>query len=477
VGGADLIGLLTLTGTTHTNAGTYTADAWSFAGAPNYLDANGTVNDEIKKVQLTVTAPNFTVTYGDLAPSPITPVITGFVNGEGTGALTMQPTCTTTYTPTSNAGSAQTTSCTGGTAANYSFAYAGGTVTVNVKAATVTANDQTKAYGDAFAFSGTEFTPNGLINGDVVNSVTLTSAGAPAAASPLNSPYAIIASNAVGTGLGNYNISYVPGHMVVTNDAPVITSALGPAVPVALGSTVSISGTFTDHGVANDSYTISSTWTSTDGTTAYSGTSTFGGSAGTFAIQPTNVPVGVYTVTIKVTDKWNAESAPWTLTGYVVVFDPSGGFVTGGGWITAPDKSCDPTFAPAGVCTDATGGRANFGFVSKYQKGANVPSGNTEFQFQAGKLNFKSTSYQWLVISGPMAQYKGTGTINGGATSYNFILTAVDGLMPGGGGSDKFRIKITDLAGNVIFDNQVGDLDSATPNTTLGGGDVTIHTK
>ena len=39
--------LLDLSGTTHTNAGTYTADTWSFAGNGNYNSKNGTVNDKI----------------------------------------------------------------------------------------------------------------------------------------------------------------------------------------------------------------------------------------------------------------------------------------------------------------------------------------------------------------------------------------------------------------------------------------------
>lgn len=477
VANTNLSGQLTLSGTTHTSAGTYNGDAWSFAGGTNYENAIGTVNDEIKKVQLTVTAPSYTVTYGDPVPTPIAPNITGFVTGEGTSALTTQPTCTTTYTPTSNASSAQTTSCGGGTAANYSFTYVSGTVTVNRKAATVTAQDQTKAYGDAFTFSGTEFTPGGLINGDVVSSVTLSSAGTPAAASPLNSPYAITASNAVGTGLGNYSINYVGGKLFVTNNAPVITSAAGPSAPVAAGSQVTVTGTFTDHGIANDAYTVSSSWASTGSPLSFAGTSTFDGNAGTFTIQSASVPVGVYTVTITVTDKWNAASAPWIVTAYVVVYDPNGGFVTGGGWISANNGSCVQQFAPSGVCSNATGGRANFGFVSKYQKGANVPSGNTEFQFQDGNLNFKSTNYQWLVISGPQAQFKGTGTINGGSAVYSFILTAWDGQASGGGGTDKFRIKIMDANGNVVFDNQLGDSDSAAPTTGLGGGSIQIQSK
>jgi hypothetical protein len=118
-------------------------------------------------------------------------------------------------------------------------------------------------------------------------------------------------------------------------------------------------------------------------------------------------------------------------------------------------------------------GKANFGFVSKYQNGASVPTGNTEFQFKAGNLNFSSTSYEWMVVAGVRAQYKGVGTINGSG-SYNFILTAIDGQSPGGGGADKFRIKIFG-PGGVVYDNQMNDPDSNDPTTVLGGGSIQIH--
>ena len=47
VQGEDLSGFLSLAGTTHTDAGTYAADAWSFAGGTNYNDASGTVSNTI----------------------------------------------------------------------------------------------------------------------------------------------------------------------------------------------------------------------------------------------------------------------------------------------------------------------------------------------------------------------------------------------------------------------------------------------
>jgi hypothetical protein len=43
----DLSGLLTLSGTTHTDAGDYPSDPWTFTGNTNYNSANGTVHDII----------------------------------------------------------------------------------------------------------------------------------------------------------------------------------------------------------------------------------------------------------------------------------------------------------------------------------------------------------------------------------------------------------------------------------------------
>ena len=156
--------------------------------------------------------------------------------------------------------------------------------------------------------------------------------------------------------------------------------------------------------------------------------------------------------------------------GYVLlaVYDPTAGFVTGGGWIDSPEG--------AYAANPGLTGKAIFGFVSKYKKGATVPTGNTEFQFKAGDLNFHSDTYDWLVIAGPKAMYKGTGTVNS-AGAYGFMLSAIDGQLNGGGGTDKFRIKIWDKdTDNVIYDNKLdGDDDLADPTTEIGGGQIVIH--
>ena len=64
-------------------------------------------------------------------------------------------------------------------------------------------------------FAGTEFTESGLVNGDTVMGVTLTSAGTGGRHRWPGSPYAITPSGAVGTGLANYTISYVNGGLAV----------------------------------------------------------------------------------------------------------------------------------------------------------------------------------------------------------------------------------------------------------------------
>jgi hypothetical protein len=55
IGNVDLSGDLTLSGTTHTNAGTYVGDVWSFSGGMNYNDASGTVDNSIAKRTATIT--------------------------------------------------------------------------------------------------------------------------------------------------------------------------------------------------------------------------------------------------------------------------------------------------------------------------------------------------------------------------------------------------------------------------------------
>jgi hypothetical protein len=111
-------------------------------------------------------------------------------------------------------------------------------------------------------------------------------------------------------------------------------------------------------------------------------------------------------------------------------------------------------------------GKANFGFVSKYKNGANVPTGSTEFNFKVADLNFHSSYYDWLLVTGnDYARFKGTGTVNGEG-EYKFMIWAGDR------GPDTFRTKIWyEENGNelVVYDNGMDQV--------IGGGSIVVHSK
>ena len=169
----------------------------------------------------------------------------------------------------------------------------------------------------------------------------------------------------------------------------------------------------------------------------------------------------VYTVSLIIS---NDDGVLYTRTyRYVVVYDPLGGFVTGGGWFESP--------AGAVRSVPTATGKATFGFISKYKKDADVPIGNTEFVFQTVDLKFRSTDYDWLVVTGSnYARFKGTGTINGQG-GFKFLIWAGDGT--GEEGADTFRIKIwveyEDDTEYVVYDN--GE------NQIISGGSIVVHKK
>jgi hypothetical protein len=188
----------------------------------------------------------------------------------------------------------------------------------------------------------------------------------------------------------------------------------------------------------------------------------FGDSTSGTSAAPTHsyTAAGVYNVCLIVNDG-SLDSAPACTM--AVVYDPSAGFVTGGGWIDSP--------AGAYKADETLAGKATFGFISRYQKGASIPSGTTAFEFDLGGLAFSSQSYGWLVVNqaGTNAQFKGSGLINGAAdpngNAYRFMLWAGDGSP------DTFRMRIwwEDAAGeHDVYDNGVAQ--------AIGAGNIVVHT-
>jgi len=238
--------------------------------------------------------------------------------------------------------------------------------------------------------------------------------------------------------------------LTVNNVAPSLGTLAVSSNLVAINTPVSASGAFTDPGSA-DTHTGTFDWDDNSTSAATIGSGTASGSH-------TYTEPGVYTVSLTVTD--DDTGSDTESFQYVVVYDPSAGFVTGGGWINSAAGAYKP---------DATlVGRANFGFISRYQKGAAVPTGNTEFQFQTAGLNFHSTSYQWLVVNrnGLNAQFKGVGRLNG-VNGYKFMIWATD-MSKLNGTTDTFRIQITDASDVVVYDNGT--------EQAIAGGSIVVHT-
>jgi hypothetical protein len=251
-------------------------------------------------------------------------------------------------------------------------------------------------------------------------------------------------------------------------ELPTVINIYGPLSPVQINTTINLS---TDD-ITNN--IRSATWLfSPDGTNYLFSTS---GNINSFTNRISGeviLPSGVYTVKLSVIYANGQQDEAFFK--YIVVYDPDGGFVTGGGWIYSRAGSL--------VTNPDAEGKANFGFVSKYKTGKNSLSqveGNTSFQFSNGNFLFISTSHEEmsLVISGAKATYRGIGTVNGKGT-HKFMVSAVDGDISGGGGSDKYRIKIfkDGSSTDVLYDNQMNEDDNSEPSTIIGGGSIVIHNK
>ncbi|MHA1939978.1 MAG: PKD domain-containing protein, partial [Candidatus Thorarchaeota archaeon] len=163
---------------------------------------------------------------------------------------------------------------------------------------------------------------------------------------------------------------------LIENRPPVVDAITAPIDPVQVNTQINANATFTDSDITD---THTAEWDWGDGSNdpdPDNVTEPSGGDPGNVTGSHIYTSVGVYTVSLTLTDSFNESDQ--AIFQFVVIYDPDAGFVTGGGWIDSPTGAYTPD--------PALTGQANFGFVSKYKKGQSIPDGNTQFNFHVADM-------------------------------------------------------------------------------------------
>ena len=173
---------------------------------------------EVARATLTITADNQTKVYGAALPN-LTLYYSGFVNGDTAASLATPAMVTTTATAQSHVGDYPITVA-AATSPNYTISFVSGHLFVTPAPLTITADNQTKAYGAALPNLTLHY--SGFVNGDTAASLA-TPATVTTTATPQShvGDYPITVAAATSP---NYTISFVSGHLFVT-PAPLTITA------------------------------------------------------------------------------------------------------------------------------------------------------------------------------------------------------------------------------------------------------------
>ncbi|MBC6992407.1 MBG domain-containing protein [Hymenobacter sp. BT491] len=196
----------------------------------NYTFAQEEANAQaltVTKALLTITANDRTKVYGDALALGNTEFTTSpLLNGNTVTAVNLVSAgavATASYTSPGPDYTITPSAAAGAGLGNYDIQYVAGKLAVSKRNLLITAGNNAKIYGETLTFVGTEFSPaaGALVNGDQVTSVALTSTGAVATAgvTSVGHEYSIIASQAQGSGLSNYTITYAEGKLTVNPKA------------------------------------------------------------------------------------------------------------------------------------------------------------------------------------------------------------------------------------------------------------------
>ncbi len=237
--------------TTQPTLSTTATAASHVAGNPYAINVGGAADSDyaisyvagtltVTPAPLTITASNQTKVYGAALPT-LTAAYSGFVNGDTSSSFTTKPTLSTTATAASSvSGSPYAITASGALDTDYSISYVAGTLTVTPAALTITANSQTKVYGQANPALTVSF--SGLVNGDT--SASLTTQPAVSTTATTSSAVGTYAINVSGAADPNYTISYVAATLTINKDAT-STSATASTTSGSMGQSLTITATVT----------------------------------------------------------------------------------------------------------------------------------------------------------------------------------------------------------------------------------------
>ena len=167
----------------------------------------------VTQAALTATAMDKSKTYGDANPE-FTITYDGFVNGDDVTSIT-EPMAETIANATSDVGDYDIT-LTGGSASNYIITNTNGTLTINERPITITADVKSKVYGEddpAFTY---QITSGSLVNSDEINGELARTAGEDVGDYAINQNTLIAGSN--------YDLTYYSDNLTINKATLTVTA-------------------------------------------------------------------------------------------------------------------------------------------------------------------------------------------------------------------------------------------------------------
>ena len=468
-------------------------------GTGNFLASNYSITYvagslEITTRPITLTATNRTKFYGDaltLGNTAFTRTAGTFANGELATAVTLTSAngydLSTTRFVGTNANEVVPSAATGTggfLASNYNITYTSGSLAITARPITLTATNRTKVYGDALVLGNTAFTrtAGSYANSESATAVVLTSVNGYDASTTqaVNAAYAneIVPSLATGTGgfsASNYNITYLPGDLEITQKALSITAnnqATTYGTSLNLGNT-----SFSSVGLINGD-SVSSVTLKQNGnqiTPALQDAGTYEGSTnGMIASLATGSGLSNYAITY--------------LPGRLTINQLNTATWTGAGgdtnWSTAANWANNAVPLRANVNNVVIPAGFTVNFDSTTADNANKPSSeinnrsnlvfnlNTDFDFSntlSGSGSIRQQGSGILTISGRNSDYTGNTYIGSSRLHLTNAAALGSGALVSNGGQLSMANNITLPSLNVARDaNNSGQISLASSIYTFG---------